>query len=434
MYVNLRAYSEPSVRHALIALGYLHSTEDGSMKHARSKFAGQCESGILLRHYNKSVRCLVDRMSDATYTPEIGLVTCLLFVCMDFLRGNYVSAFTHLTSGLKLISTPFHPERHDSPVMTPSERFKTGPTTSNHRMSALLKDEIVPLFVRSMTSAMMYGVAVEDFMPIEKPNKEYYQHLRINSIRELELSAHDLRNQSLLFLRHIGRKLYFLPETEFSEIDTLEQENMLVCQRAWLNAMNRFKERCKLSATEELVISTTLAHWHCTNIWTACILTTKQTAFDNHLPAFQIILHHCRHVLGSMEHCLEVKAARFSFEISVIPALYFVGQRCRCPATRREALSLLNRNPPREGLWDAKQHAIVVKRLIEIEEEELDPTTGWPVGRTRLWSSVIDANMDQRGGFWAYFMRVEALHAREGYEKPALMEEFFSMSGKTQNC
>jgi hypothetical protein len=87
------AHSEPSVRHALIALGYLHSTETGSMRHARSRFAGHHESKTLLYHYNKSVRSLVDRINETAYSPEIGLVTCLLFVCMEYLRGNYHTAF-----------------------------------------------------------------------------------------------------------------------------------------------------------------------------------------------------------------------------------------------------------------------------------------------------------------------------------------------------
>jgi hypothetical protein len=138
-------------------------------------------------------------------------------------------------------------------------------------------------------------------------------------------------------------------------------------------------------------------------------------------------LYHCKLILDSMVLETLQPAARFTFEISIIPVLYFVGQRCRCPTTRREAVALLDRNPPREGLWDAKQHAIVTRRLIELEEEEVDPLTGWPVEEKRLWSSVIDANMDQKGGFWAYFMRITALREKKPGEKPVLIQEFITL-------
>jgi hypothetical protein len=62
-----------------------------------------------------------------------------------------------------------------------------------------------------------------------------------------------------------------------------------------------------------------------------------------------------------------------------------------------------------------------------MEEGELDPETGWPVERTRLWSAVIDANMDCNGGFWAYFMPVDWVGqlTRDGKQK--LMQEFFRL-------
>ena len=62
-------------------------------------------------------------------------------------------------------------------------------------------------------------------------------------------------------------------------------------------------------------------------------------------------------------------AAHFTFEISIIPYLFFAATYCRCPITRRECVALLERNPPREGLWDAKQCAVLARRTIEIEEE-----------------------------------------------------------------
>lgn len=99
-------------------------------------------------------------------------------------------------------------------------------------------------------------------------------------------------------------------------------------------------------------------------------------------------------------------SAHFTFEISVIPCLYIGVTKCRCPTTRRESLALLEKNPPREALWDAKQHAMVGKRVIEIEERELDPETGMPIPENRLLIAIISGQMDENGGFWATYASV----------------------------
>jgi hypothetical protein len=91
-------------------------------------------------------------------------------------------------------------------------------------------------------------------------------------------------------------------------------------------------------------------------------------------------------------------AAKFTSEMSVIVPMYHAARRCRCPVTRRRAVALLERGLPREGLFDTEQHVLVLKRIVEFEERELDPRTGWPVEETRLWGCVIDANMGQNGG------------------------------------
>jgi len=96
------ARSEPSIRHALVALGYLAKTEPGNLKHAHAKLTQ--EDRILNLHYSKAVGSLVGRIAEQSCTIEVSLVACLLFVCIEFMRGNFMTAFTHLHSGLRILS------------------------------------------------------------------------------------------------------------------------------------------------------------------------------------------------------------------------------------------------------------------------------------------------------------------------------------------
>ncbi|KAF2825744.1 hypothetical protein CC86DRAFT_34424 [Ophiobolus disseminans] len=417
------AYSEPAVRHALIALGYLHSTETGRMKDARAKSASLYESKTLLYHYNKSVRSLVDRIDEASYKPEIALVTCLLFVCMEYLRGNYHAAFTHLTGGFKILSGRTADIRQDSPFSSPSSTSEAPITGSNLYQSNLIDEELRPIFVRAMASAMMYGVNVDSTFGIPEPSLEVLRSLRLASIREAQLSAHELRNQSILMVRDLSRKI--LREEAILPEDLTNQAYMIQCQRAWHEALDNFTRTRQLSDADQVAVSELMTHYHAVHIWTACAADISQMPFDKHLEGFQSILRHAELALNSADLNITQSAARFTFEISLIPAVYFVGTRCRCPTTRRKAVALLARNPPREGMWDAEQHVIVTNRVIEMEEEELDPVTGWPVEQTRLWSSVIEANMDSKGGFWAHFLPSRWMHEKHPDGSQKLLQEFF---------
>ncbi|KAF2026855.1 hypothetical protein EK21DRAFT_73176, partial [Setomelanomma holmii] len=418
------AHSEPSVRHALIALGYLHSTETGSLRHARSRFAGQRESGVLLYHYNKSVRSLVDRIGESSYSPEIGLVTCLLFVCMEFLRGNYHTAFQHLTNGYKII-TEYQEKKQLTFAPSPQSMTSQTSSASSFSLNTMIEDELRPIFVRAMASALLYGVEADASLEIPEPSLQHYKQLRIENIREAQLSAFELRNQSIILIRNLSRRIFHEHDKPLIPEEIEQQQQMLQCQQAWFASLQEFRQTIRLSRNEELAVSALITHYYATHIWAACAHEFRQTPFDDHLAGFQDIIKHAGLILDSQDLHTSQPAARFTFEISLIPVIYFVATRCRCPATRREAVKLLERKPPREGLFDAEQHVVVTKRVIEIEEEEVDPITGWPVERTRLWSSVIDANMDRNGGFWAYFMPSSSAFQKTPDGKPRLRQEFF---------
>jgi hypothetical protein len=412
------ALAEPSVRHALIALGYLHSTEPGSMSHARSRFAGQQESGILLHHYNESIKGLLHRMGGPSYTPEIGLVTCLLFVCMEYLRGNHHTAFRHLTSGLKMV---FDPDGQVSSISSPMELSRSAPATATSRSSALVESELKPIFMRALTSALLYGA---DY-GVSIPSPQEQPGLRFRNIRDAQILAHETRNQSLLQVYQRNRKHFYSPEDPFTVEELAQIENMLSCQSGWYRALETYRDEHHLSNAEELAVSAMLLAHHATNIWNKCSLEVNETLYDAHLEDFKTMLYHGERLLNSMDLKVAQHAAKFTFEVSIIPSVYFVATRCRCPTTRRKAVALLARKPPREGLWDAEQTLMVAQRVIELEEKELDPTTGWPVEKTRLWSCVIDANMDNKGGFWARFMPVIWVYERTASGKPKILQEYF---------
>ena len=457
------AHAESSIRHALIALGYLYKTEPGSMKHARAGLAAEQQSDTLMSHYNKAVRGLVDRMSEVSYTPEIGLVACLLFICIELLRGNYITAFTHLNSGLRMISEASQEPTKSLPYGAQSLNLIPFPLRlyESSGSTAILEDILLPLFCRAMMSALLVGVPVQHIFDIPIPSPQFFQEHTFTSISDAQITSQRLLLPSLYYTRSMAEKLILRQSVTAQNL--ADQSQLLDCFHSWFRCLQDFENDRVLSKQERIISSSLKAIYHGSYIALATATEVLQGSIDTHLPNFKAINHHAAFVLESMDLSTSLtqdstsispstlpsspsttssattgtatsppspnqspkdtssSGANFTFEISLVPTLHHVTVRCRCPETRREALRLLELNPPREGYWDAEVHAAVARRVIELEEREIDPETGWPAKKSRLWCAVPDSNMDRNGGFWVSF--AWAWWVQEQREKGAVFSE-----------
>ncbi|KAJ4293616.1 hypothetical protein N0V90_008899 [Kalmusia sp. IMI 367209] len=417
------AASESAVRHALIALASLIETEDGTLKHARAVFTTHSGPSTLLYHYNKSIQCLVERFSDPSCQPEIGLVTCLLYICIEYLRGDYRTAFKHLRSGLGIIVEQRMRQRRTLPISTPpgSVRMEFGEVI---QPASMIEDKLSPIYMRAVASALMFGELLEEVIEIPCPSPTSFRQQPIKNIYEAQCSSHELRNATLLFLRQIGVSLMQRghPTTE----DLKHQGHVLESQVAWYHALQQFEQIQALSKVDEVTIGCLKVTYFAIYSWTACATQITQTPFDAHLSHFRSIIHHARLVLNSTSYASNTPV-KFAFEISVVPALFHVAVRCRCPKVRRQAVALLELQPVREGLWDAQQYVIVAKRVIEIEEEEVDPETGWPGEMTRVYATVVNGDMDCHGGFSVYFLPVKLAGVCDENGQQKIVHERFTL-------
>ncbi|CAI6334575.1 unnamed protein product [Periconia digitata] len=421
------AQSEPSVRHALMALGYFNKATTGSLKNAR---LSDERHETLFYHYNKSVRSLIERMKQISFDPEVGLVTCVLFVCIEFLRGDFITAFTHLQNGLKMIKE-WHYRRTCRQPPKEGERPKLRAIVHSALESNDTMTELVPLFFRTTTVALLFGVRAEKIVEISPAIPRRFQFKPFHDVWEARAVSLDFQNAALIFTRDNSPRVFPVQPLTGEALKT--QESILESHRSWRRAFEAFERSTTLSPAEQITVNELKAGYHCTYFSVSCITWVEQSGYDQYLWAYKEIIEHTKFVFdakglperspptltepllvskpngyrgpppreGSVRH--EKPSANFSFEVVLLPCLYFVIQRCRDPVTRREALALMERNPPREALLDYEMAAIAARRVIEIEETTLDPKTGWPVEQTRLWHGVVDGTIDSDGGFWIMF-------------------------------
>ncbi|KAF7557122.1 hypothetical protein G7Z17_g930 [Cylindrodendrum hubeiense] len=99
------SFDEPAVLHAVLAIGSIQRQEMAETRDVTYGFmVPNDDEQFMLRHYSKAIGHLVAQ-SQVKDQPSVDavLLTCLLFIFLEFLRGHYKNAQTHLGNGLKLI-------------------------------------------------------------------------------------------------------------------------------------------------------------------------------------------------------------------------------------------------------------------------------------------------------------------------------------------
>lgn len=237
-----------------------------------------------------------------------------------------------------------------------------------------------------------------------------------STVVEAELSMIDLRNRAIILGRIIGSKLIL--NGSLTDDDQQIIDDCLDVQQNWLRAVLNLERTRTLSKEDTTTLNILKAQHYCLYIITHRTVPAAHTGFDPLLPIFKALLHHSKLAIDNMEaRRSSSPAANFTSEVGLIIGLYTTACRCRCPITRRQAVALLERDLPREGLWDAQQHLVVAKRIIELEESDLDPVTGWPSEQARIWSAQIHGDVDGEGRFQVWFAKG---HWGEGRGNPPL--------------
>lgn len=92
---------EPAVRHSLLALSALHESISypGGPEHLKDRTNASTILAVV--HYNKAIRSLIRK--DNQLSPDTILLCCVVFVCVELLRGNVKAALDHIQSGLKVL-------------------------------------------------------------------------------------------------------------------------------------------------------------------------------------------------------------------------------------------------------------------------------------------------------------------------------------------
>ncbi|PQE24849.1 putative UPC2 Regulatory involved in control of sterol uptake protein [Rutstroemia sp. NJR-2017a BVV2] len=380
------SHREASVRYAAIALGAMHERfglEDGFIASVEEDTE---ENSFALRQYVKAINCLVQPSMcvagrHTRRSANVALMTCVLFICFETLRGHHDAALAHIDGGIRILSE-----------MQTTQDGTTGPSNIPADSSSI---ESIPvstfrmIFSRvdiqaSVLTSRARIIDGHESSPHPSPIPDTF-----NSLEEARESLESVWTCSARNL--LSCSMYNgvpLPLTTNSETATLVSTRLEFWNTSFeLYLRTTYGKRGleKAKAIDKMAINVLRIQSLVTEVLFSASRATQQpdeTSWDVFRFEYDAITNWAAEILyATSETQGERTPSTFTLDNGIIQPLFFVATKCRYRRTRSRAIALLKNANRQEGLWSSALTARVAERVRDIEEyglaeeQELVPDT-----------------------------------------------------------
>lgn len=375
----LLAEHQPTVRHALVALGAVH--ED------YSTFGRVNFSDYALQNYSLAIKGVANVWTlENPQTMEVALATCIIFASLESLRGCSHSCMSLIVSGTKILET------RNSDV-----------ATNIHTVIPEL--QLRWLFVRMANQIMdIGGSQFDDFKyPYTSADLEIPPIFASPGLAMMSLET--LYSHMTVLLKYVdraaGQRLNYEP---FLMDISHEMQSLKMLHHKWQRAFEHTKSTWASYPNASSRDPEILAIDMMNNVVTIVLdvnISDLECDYDRHQMTFDTIVEEAQEYISktstydSQAHSksrdkistpsvndptgdimkraiapklLQSRVPTFSMSMGCVGALYFSAARCRKSATRYRALALLQNCYRREGLWDSELAATIVEKVIKLGE------------------------------------------------------------------
>ncbi|KAG6364819.1 hypothetical protein INS49_006423 [Diaporthe citri] len=248
---------EPAVRHALVCIGSVYE----GLTNTNANFLTASQETFAITQYNLALNKLISAGSDKNMT----LLVCLLFICIETLRGNKDMAIEHCRHGITICNS-----------------LPQG-------LSGWAKRELQPIFLRLATFPYLFGVEAGDF---PEPVGLISDPLAVDVTAEERTTTWDwLINRTVRLVRqglsHRQGLLRHLPTPDHLYDEQRRISGVLV---AWRNYYR--STRLQGSLGLEDMASHLFDETKCIigTIWASCCLNSDETIYDEHIKDFEELI------------------------------------------------------------------------------------------------------------------------------------------------
>ena len=344
----------PAVQQSLIALGAIYEEHE---RRGMALTTSTSSDENVLKQYNIAVKGLVDYLSSANQDPRVTLISCLMFVWIEFLQRNLDSGFRHLNSGLKILQD----------LRGPQIPGKTSPVNDED------KEDIYGALNRSFTrlriQAAMHGSTSAGLTTSTTRALEAVGLIphTFSNIYEARICLDNEYNANFGYMRTLR------DGDRYSRYENMNAATINSIRIAHLQRLEQWKQATGAMMAGSLQPYDQTLESGCMYLELYYIFITialkallgGEMCFDDRTMDFERITTLCESLIHDHR---QGKPPPLSFDMGVIPPLFFLILKCRLQPLRQKALTLLRLAPEQEGMFPRDSALKICEWKVATEE------------------------------------------------------------------
>jgi Fungal specific transcription factor domain/Fungal Zn(2)-Cys(6) binuclear cluster domain len=363
--------NEPAVLHAALALASAHKIDIpyGNLRARQETVINEFEQFTLIQ-YSKAINHLQPHFSDKSKSSiRVALITCLLFVCLEFIRGHYKTGKTHLRNGLKLLQDI---QSNSTAIDTTGDLVLDPPQD-------YVDTWIIETFFRLYMQVELFGQGSRDLYRILPTFDSNLPNVIFQSINQARLHLYRLIHQ-IFHLTEISHQQMAFQGIAYPYGLIDAQKCIQADLSAWLRCYKESESRLrpKMTLLDEFCHDILHAYYKMTMIMTdTCLSSASESIYDSYTSDFVSILNRSidlwkkapSTVLSYIPYRQDGMAHSLA-DMNWIPPVYYTAVKCRNHRVRLQAIKLLMSTSHKEGIWDSSLAACIAQEVMDIEESD----------------------------------------------------------------
>ncbi|KAE9380951.1 hypothetical protein N431DRAFT_433139 [Stipitochalara longipes BDJ] len=370
--------TEPSIRHAVIALGALDLNKSTGQK-SHHEFA--------LRQYSKAIKHMERSLSLGTRDIRSALILCLLTICFETWNGDAQSALAQVRLGLRLIQE-WQKERSWPELLADKELYLAFVRLDNDTIM-FINEEPIPI-ERCQKLSTNFTSLQDAYFTFEVLVREFSHWIA---------ETYAWGSQSKEVATRVSATTT-PPQYSVAE----QRQNYLSAFRRWHKAFQiLLKERPETHPEHTPAL---LIELRFKSLYT-CLAPDHfqgETVYDAHIAEFDEAIDLADRVFALAIKTIDVPL--YSFDGSFVVSVYVIAMKCRDGTVRRNAIRILRSRQIRQGTMDSELRARLIELQMEIEEAG---AVGMYIPEeARIRGIKTTCNMAKKRGTMTYLEMVEA--------------------------
>ncbi|KAL7623119.1 hypothetical protein AAE478_006799 [Parahypoxylon ruwenzoriense] len=360
--------TEPAVLHAVLALSSAHRREGLPVDISLKEHIPDEQEQFTLQHYSRAITHLQPHfLTKNRASIRVALLTCLVFIIMEYLRGRYRVGNTHLQNGLKLLN-----------------EFQTQTTTvGSHKILRKpwcdsVDAWIIEAFVRFDVQAKLLGCGSQYLYTIPEDSADDTPIIESAFRSIYQARKHIDRLFSQIFYLNNECRRQMLLQGRVNPTSLLDRQQRIITGLAsWFRIFQVSKIYLRTNEVSAGIVAYPLLHlyYNMAEIMAdTCLWPADELKFDAHTQTFTFMMDQLRYIRDLASSPALFDALHFSnmsgsiIDLGALPLVYYIVLKCRVHRIRHDAIEFLSLLPHKEGIWDGPLMAAIAKEVVIIEE------------------------------------------------------------------